>query len=327
MSWVYASCHCLPGRVVACSAGSCWDGAQSAPWSLIQRLKICSARASVTDCLTTSRSGVTPTPLTVCRGEGAWIYSPPGSLANRSPWPVSARHLKIIETDGQQPLAYWERSGQGGHCWKMSQASLPLNLDDTLSASSMKWPRWAMTRDGVCLELRMLERLTNGIGGGVYLPTPSASTFSKNKSLSPGSKDRLSLHAMAQTNQWPTPTVSGNHNRKGASKTSGDGLATVVAALEMKRWPTPTANDAKNASCPASPATRDSIPGEMIRRSEAGPLNPGWVEWLMGWPTGWTDLKPLETDKFQAWRLLHGSCLAALIERLEDARDAYIRSR
>ena len=29
-------------------------------------------------------------------------------------------------------------------------------------------------------------------------------------------------------------------------------------------------------------------------------------EWLMGWPIGWTDLKPLETDKFQQWRQRHG---------------------
>ena len=28
-----------------------------------------------------------------------------------------------------------------------------------------------------------------------------------------------------------------------------------------------------------------------------GQLNPTWVEWLMGWPLGWTDLKPLEMDK------------------------------
>ena len=28
-----------------------------------------------------------------------------------------------------------------------------------------------------------------------------------------------------------------------------------------------------------------------------GKLNPMWVEWLMGWPLGWTDLKPLEMDK------------------------------
>jgi hypothetical protein len=35
-------------------------------------------------------------------------------------------------------------------------------------------------------------------------------------------------------------------------------------------------------------------------------LNPMWVEWLMGWPLGWTDLKPLETDKFQKWLDEHG---------------------
>ncbi len=37
-----------------------------------------------------------------------------------------------------------------------------------------------------------------------------------------------------------------------------------------------------------------------------GHLNPTWVEWLMGWPVGWTDLKPLETDKFPQWRHSHG---------------------
>ena len=29
-------------------------------------------------------------------------------------------------------------------------------------------------------------------------------------------------------------------------------------------------------------------------------------EWLMGWPIGWTDLKPLEMDKFQQWYDSHG---------------------
>jgi hypothetical protein len=37
-----------------------------------------------------------------------------------------------------------------------------------------------------------------------------------------------------------------------------------------------------------------------------GKLNPMWVEWLMGWPLGWTDLKPLEMDKFRSWQQQHG---------------------
>lgn len=66
----------------------------------------------------------------------------------------------------------------------------------------------------------------------------------------------------AQVKLWPTPTVCGNHNRKGASKHSGDGLATVAG----------------------------------------GSLNPTWVEWLMGWPTEWTASKHWVTVKSRSKR-------------------------
>ena len=31
-------------------------------------------------------------------------------------------------------------------------------------------------------------------------------------------------------------------------------------------------------------------------------LNPEWVEWLMGWPRGWTDLGPLNPQTFREWQ-------------------------
>ena len=37
--------------------------------------------------------------------------------------------------------------------------------------------------------------------------------------------------------------------------------------------------------------------------SWAGPC----VEWLMGWPVGWTCLKPLEMGRFQQWLRSHGA--------------------
>ena len=43
-----------------------------------------------------------------------------------------------------------------------------------------------------------------------------------------------------------------------------------------------------------------------LENPTGGQLNPNWVEWLMGWPIGWTDLKPLETDRFQSWLQQHG---------------------
>lgn len=35
-------------------------------------------------------------------------------------------------------------------------------------------------------------------------------------------------------------------------------------------------------------------------------LNPQWVEWLMGWPEGQTDLLPLAMDRFRSWQQQHG---------------------
>jgi hypothetical protein len=35
-------------------------------------------------------------------------------------------------------------------------------------------------------------------------------------------------------------------------------------------------------------------------------LHPRFAEWMMNWPLEWTDLKPLEMDKFQSWQQQHG---------------------
>ena len=39
-----------------------------------------------------------------------------------------------------------------------------------------------------------------------------------------------------------------------------------------------------------------------------GAPDPNLVEWMMDWPLGWTDLRPLETGRFQKWLFLHGNC-------------------
>lgn len=35
--------------------------------------------------------------------------------------------------------------------------------------------------------------------------------------------------------------------------------------------------------------------------SKTAQLNPDWTEWLMGWPIGWTNLKPLSKEAFVKW--------------------------
>lgn len=49
-------------------------------------------------------------------------------------------------------------------------------------------------------------------------------------------------------------------------------------------------------------------------RTVFGVVTPVAQEFLMGWPIGWTDLKPLEMGKFQLWLSQHLSCLPLLEE-------------
>lgn len=68
------------------------------------------------------------------------------------------------------------------------------------------------------------------------------------------------------------------------------------------RLPTPTAHNAKETNAPS-----EALRNEPTLASIAGgPINPEWTEWLMGWPIGWTDLKPSETDKSLNAPLKHG---------------------
>jgi len=73
-----------------------------------------------------------------------------------------------------------------------------------------------------------------------------------------------------------------------------------------KMWPTPTKSDHKGSG-PTMVRKDGKLRGDRLdyateRNSDGSPtggqLNPTWVEWLMGWPLGWTDLKPLAMDKF-----------------------------
>ena len=100
---------------------------------------------------------------------------------------------------------------------------------------------------------------------------------------------------------WPTPCLPGNGGTNGKAK------------LKRMLFTTPTAHNAKETNDP-SESTRNT---PTLAAQVGGHLNPTWVEWLMGWPIGWTDLKPLETDKFRQWSSSHGKHLAGESEHAE----------
>jgi hypothetical protein len=86
-----------------------------------------------------------------------------------------------------------------------------------------------------------------------------------------------------------------------------------ISEIGSGLWPTPVKSDSA-ARRPSKGWAGNDLPSVVWRRNggEQNPskppakLNARWVEWLMGWPIGWTSLRPLEMDKFQQWQQQHG---------------------
>ena len=70
--------------------------------------------------------------------------------------------------------------------------------------------------------------------------------------------------------------------------------------VSLTMWPTPAARDYKGANslehCEVNGTGRkhmDQLPNAVAHGDKpepSGALNPTWVEWLMGWPIGWTSM-------------------------------------
>lgn len=293
MSWLYSQ-----ALVAEYLGANCLDGEPSALLSGSPTPQAYLSSDRMTAFSRPSRFGMTFGPLTDALGAELLTWFLEASRAR-----TSALQEKAQESLGRGVACgvTWRASlakfDPDSSLWKTAQLSL---LEDS-ELSSVTWPRSGMTAGGLCWELPTLKPPTSVTDSGL----------------------------------WPTPTVCGNYNRKGASTTSGDGLATAV-----KNWPTPTASlgtkggrvtprksreggtliEAVSARTFATPTARDWRSGKASQATHdknsrplseqiGGSLNPTWVEWLMGWPIGHTELKPLAMDRFREWRQQHTECL------------------
>ena len=157
--------------------------------------------------------------------------------------------------------------------------------EEDLPESSVTLPKWGMMRAGVCWEQTTPERRIEEKGSGFW-QTPRASDHEG--AVNPAV-------AMGAVNRQGRPT----------------NLPEQAVLVNAKMWPTPTARDWKdsgpNLNLYRSERQNQQL-GVRVKRPNpsGGSLNPTWVEGRMGWPIGWTDSKPLETDKYQQWRRSHG---------------------
>jgi len=191
--------------------------------------------------------------------------------------------------------------------WKTSQ----LSLEGGLTEFSETWPRSGMMRNGIAFQLPPLALRTYGTGFGSSpthsIPTPTAQDHIERRStssekLNPETNKSVSLDRWVRF--WPTPSASANTSPKGdALEKRRQMVRGVLLAEAVFRdfWPTPSAGDDRDRGNLSTPAIQRRIAKgkqlnlSMVVSDQSGALNPTWVEWLMGFPTGHTDLRPSET--------------------------------
>jgi len=209
-----------------------------------------------------SRFGMTFKPLTESRGEELLtLYL---AAFHAPTFPQQEKEQELMEKPlecGEKWRGSFTKYDPDTSLWRTHQCSLLGDLEEF----SETWPQWGLMRDGECWEQRTLEHRIRGTGYG----------------LSPNGVD--SFH---------TPNTTGL-----------DGGSNSRRALRkrMEKYPTPQSNDAKNSVVRHRTKSLQVMLGGTIATENpqliGGHLNPIFVEWLMGWPLGMTDLKPLVMDK------------------------------
>jgi hypothetical protein len=165
---------------------------------------------------------------------------------------------------------------------------------------------------------RMSERPTSG-GAGLCSQTAPTLTRSDGGG-GPGHQGRqggLNLRTWVLQKTGPTLTVHGNYNRKGASATSGDGLATWC----KKTLPTLCATDHKSPYSAEGYQKQAQKRSKPLRDTAAHTigirLTPGYCEWWMGWPIGASASRHSETHGCRSKRRRHGNFSADRDEKSE----------
>jgi len=133
------------------------------------------------------------------------------------------------------------------------------SLLEDLEQSLEIWPRWGSMRNGECFRQPMLVQITAEKEYGLLERIPNNLDF---------------FHTPCTTG-----LDGGSNSRKALKK-------------RMEKMPTPLSSDYKGVQ-----RMRDNYQNDLAA-VVGGPVNPIFSEWLMGWPLEWTDLKPLEMDKY-----------------------------
>jgi hypothetical protein len=301
MSWLFSQAQ----------VGAYWgenfsDGEQSAPLNGSPIQQAYCAPDKMTDFSRLSRFGMTYKPLTESRGQELLTLYLADFHAKTLVPQEKAQELTGNEVEcGEKWRASFTKYDPSSSSWKTHQCSLLGDLDEFLET----WPQWGLMRDGECWEQRTLEQTIRGTESGLSPNGVDRFHTPNTTGLDGGSNSRKALKKRQE--MWPTPCAT-DHKGAGKTGTLRDRLdyAAERGATKSKTytWPTPRTK----GMCGGSGAWAQLKANTTIEEARAmgagngGKLNPTWVEWLMGWPLEWTDLKPLEMNKSHFVPQQHG---------------------
>lgn len=189
------------------------------------------------------------------------------SLGNLGPEASSSKTLPAARRRGSRksartsPTLAIERAP-----WGLEPATLEPLIGATGSSSS-QWPT-PMARDGSGRGLGSPEWLKTRLGRGFGV---------------------MLDEAVRAEQLWPTPTTKDNSGSAAYSTESGRHSGTTLR--DAVEWPTPTASSygSSNNGCPGDGREAYATAGKpSLSTWVKGPLNPEWIEAMMGFPRDWS---------------------------------------
>jgi hypothetical protein len=283
MSW-----HFSRALVAEYSAACSWGGAPYAPLNSIPTHGMFWLHAKTIGVSPPSRSGMTYEPSMGDPGRDLLMWCRADSRAKTSAPQVRAQELPEPKADsGQRWRELLVKYDPNTHGWKTLQCL----WEEVSEWSSLTLPRWGSMRNGELWELMMPERPIDVTESG-YWPTIRSTDGER------GGRGDLIQAVRGNENthfkMWMTPSVSvAEHPGQKAWKPHQQ-LRLNQQVNNPALWPTPNTVDAKGG-------TRKGEGQTQLCHTVGGSLNPTWVEWLMGWPLGWTDCAVSATDRFRQW--------------------------
>lgn len=186
----------------------------------------------------------------------------------------------------------------------------------TLAGEAATWPTPRALTGGPDSDQSKQRR---GRGGHDDLQSTAAlwATPMAMDGVKPSAGNRAPDDLTHQVADWPTPTSSsGGPLHQPDNERQGNRLA----AAALGRFATPSAQMWRSENPDQSPEHSPPLSRQVLQ-IQPGPvpspsdptlrlrLNPAFVDWMLGWPIGWTASESLEMGSFRWWRALHSSLL------------------